>query len=212
MFTWEQQESRGGPFDRFFVSPLCIELTWEKKKKIFFSIIVGYEQSKDNKWLMTLVWILRRKKRTGIWQNGEGPMEKRQLLFGASVLLPFRNWVLCYQSFRFFKKSQKFRLLCELSQVFSGLAQTDAFLWLYKRVWHFFFRRHWHPFYLDWLIWWEQEVHMLVQILKGKEVGGEGEQGRHLLRAKIINIGVLFFTKMYISHQTEFLGCQKHVW
>ena len=68
------------------------------------------------------------KKRIGIWQNGEGPMEKRQLLFGSSGLLPFRNWVLCYQSFQFFKRSQKFRLLCELSQVFSVLAQTDAFL------------------------------------------------------------------------------------
>lgn len=90
------------------------------------------------------------------------------------------TWALCYQSFQFFKRSQKSRLLCELSQLFSVLAQTNAFSWLYKKVWHLFFRRHWHPFYLDWLIWWEQEVHMPMQIKKGEEVQEEGgEWGRH---------------------------------
>lgn len=153
------------------------------------------------------------KKRIGIWQNGEGPMEKRQLLFGSSGLLPFRNWVLCYQSFQFFKRSQKFRLLCELSQVFSVLAQTDAFLWLYKTVWHIFFQETLTSV-LSWLthLVGTRSPHASVNT-EGERGSGRGVSGGHVLQCvKIINIGALFFTKIYISQRTEFLRCQKHVW
>lgn len=122
-------------------------------------------------------------------------------------------WALCYQSCQFFKRSQKSRLLCELSQFFSVLAQTNAFMWLYKTAWHLFFRRHWHPFYLNWLIWWEQEVHMPMQIKKGEEVQEEGRCGGDTLQCikRMSVCDVFFFTKIYIFHQTEFLRCQKHV-
>lgn len=140
------------------------------------------------------------KKRTRIWQNGEGPMEKRQLLFGSSGLLPFRNWILCYQSFQFFKRSQKFRLLCELPSFFSVGSNWCFFVTLQDSMAYFFFRRHWHPFYLDWLIWWEQEVHMPVQILKGKEVEGEGEWGRHSAKCKDNKYWCfIFYQNIYIS-------------
>lgn len=120
-----------------FVSSLYSTDMW-KKKTLFFSIIVGYQQSKDNKWRnddWSESW--GEKKKNSYGQNGEGPMEKRQLLFGSSGLLPFRDWVLCYQSFQFFKRSPEIQTFKWALPSFSVLAQTDAFC-DFTTVWHIF--------------------------------------------------------------------------
>lgn len=186
---------------------------WKEKNIIFFSIIVGYQQSKDNKWRTTLVWILGRKKKEFLWQNGEGPMEKRQLLFGSSGLLPFRDWVLCYQSFQFFKRSQKFRLLSELSQVFSVLAQTDAFLWLYNSMAYFFSGDTDIRSILTDSFGGNKKSACQCKYWRGKRFRERGEWGTHSAVCTDNRYWCfIFYQNIYISHQTEFLRCQKHVW
>lgn len=47
---------------------------------------------------------------------------------------------------------------------------------------------------------------------EGERGSGRGLSGGHIMQcAQIIGIGALFFTKIYISHQTEFLRCQKRM-
>ena len=115
--------------------------------------------------------------------------------------------------FGFSKKARNSDFYVSSPKFFQGWLKLMLFCDFTRQYGIFFFRRHWHPFYLDWLIWWEQEVHILgCKYWRGKRLGERVSRGDIPLRAKIINIGVLFFTKKYISHQTEFLGCQKHVW
>lgn len=92
------------------------------------------------------------------------------------------------------KKSEISTLIWALIFFFPALIQTGLSA-TFKTVWHFFFsRRHWHPFYLQWLTW-EQEVHMLMQIKRRRGSGAGGIPSGIKMR---IDAYILYVYDIYI--------------
>lgn len=75
----------------------------------------------------------------------------------------------------------------------------QGFLQLLRQYGIFFSRRHWHPFYLQWLTW-EQEVHMLMQIKRrrGSGAGGIPSGIKMRIDAYILYVYVIYISYIYI--------------